>query len=190
MCVWRGQQKDCFIDIMQSVSSAGAVPTSFYYGTIGTLPSGALIGRVPTAVSHAEQALDLGRTPAVGLRSMAVSAASSVLDATAIAAIRCYSPSKPLAHEAIHVYRVRLAHFHLGPVAILEEVEDRLQSRSQPTLDSLISEYWTPTSGWHLNEILAASMSILEEVPATSERDTYIRRWVQYNQDRLRAKAL
>jgi hypothetical protein len=33
-------------------------------------------------------------------------------------------------------------------------------------------------------------MTILEEVPAATERDIYIRRWVQYNLDRERAAAL
>lgn len=34
-----------------------------------------------------------------------------------------------------------------------------------------IRDYWEPTGIWYVQEILATSLSILEEVPAISERD-------------------
>ena len=146
-------------------------------------------GCEPCFAGAAEACLDVGRSEGAGLRSKAVWAAPSIRDATAIAAIRAYSRTAPVPHEAIHVYRVDLKPFHAGPVALIEELRFRLEAGAGD-LQPLARHYWAPTGIWHVQEFIAPSMTILEEVPAATERDVYIRRWVQYNLDRERAVAL
>lgn len=163
---------------------------SFYHGSISTEVSRTLSGRIPEGGGPAGTLLDAGRSASAGLRSTAVWAAGSVVDATAIASIRAWLPRQPVPYETIRVYRVEIAPFHLGPVAIIDELQERLKQQPGGSLDSLVREYWAPTGVWHLTEFLASSLSIVQEVRATSERDTYIRRWVHYNQDRRRAETL
>lgn len=57
-------------------------------------------------------------------------------------------------------------------------------------VEQLIHQYWKPTATWHIQEFIAPTRRVLEAVTAATERDVYIRRWVQYNQDRQRAEAL
>ena len=162
---------------------------AFYYGTNGTVAPGTMLGpRSPDVPVMA--ALDARRPSGVGDRSTAAWAAASIKDATAIAAIRCYSRAAPVPHEAIHVYRVQLSPFHAGPLAVITELRDRLDGAPESPVEALIQQYWRPTGIWHLRELLAASLTVLEEVPATSECDVYIRRWVHYNQDLERARTL
>lgn len=117
-------------------------------------------------------------------------AALSIQDATAIAAIWSYSRTAPVPHEAIRVYRVEIEPFHIGPVAIIAELRAQLETGGAMSLDLLVRQYWEPTGIWHVQEVLAPSMTVLQQVPAATERDIYIRRWVQYNQDRERVAAL
>lgn len=163
------------------------MPTEYYWGTLA--PLGAPVHAIPSSPGGAEACLDVGRPEGVGLRSKAVWAASSIRDATAIAAIRSYSRAIPVPHEAIHVYRVELQPFHLGPVAVIDELRARLATGAG-NLELLARQYWEPTGTWHIQEFVAPSMTVLEEVPAATERDVYLRRWVQYNLDRERAAAL
>ena len=121
---------------------------------------------------------------------IAVSAALSIKDATAIAAIRSYSHSAPVPHEAIRVYRAQLVPFHIGPVALIAELQNRLAGGRGAQVQAVIREYWEPTGTWHLQEVLTPSLTVIEEVPVTSERDVYKLRWVQYNQDCDRAQFL
>lgn len=100
-------------------------PTEYYWGTLLQVVAGAVVEPSPAAVGCAEAHLDAGRSVDSGLRSKAVWAAPSVRDATAIAAIRSYSQSAPVPHEALRVYRVDLQPFHLGPVAIIDEMQAR-----------------------------------------------------------------
>jgi hypothetical protein len=167
----------------------GPLPTEYYWGSLAQVAGGVTRAPDPIIAGSPEACLDVGRSEGVGLRSRAVWAASSIRDATAIAAIRSYSRTVPVPHEAIHVYRVDLHPFHLGPVGILDEVRARLETAAG-NLELLVRQYWEPTGTWHIQEFLAPSMKILEEVPAATERDVYIRRWVQYNLDRERAAAL
>jgi hypothetical protein len=92
-------------------------------------------------------------------------------------------------HEAIHVYRVDLQPFHVGPVAIIDELRARLEAGAG-SLALLVRHYWERTGMWHIQEVVAPSMTVLKEVPAATERDIYIRRWVQYNLDPEQAAAL
>lgn len=57
-------------------------------------------------------------------------------------------------------------------------------------MEQLVCQYWEPTAAWHIQELIAPSLRVLEKVPTATERDVYIRRWVQYNQDRQRAEVL
>ena len=107
-----------------------------------------------------------------------------------MAAIRSYSRSTPVPHEAIRVYRAQLVPFHIGPVAIIRELQNRLAAGRAAQVGPIIREYWEPTGIWYLQEVLAPSLTVLEEVPATTERDIYKLRWVQYNQDCERAQVL
>ena len=167
----------------------GSLPTEYYWGTLAQVAVGLTRAHDPDAAGGAETCLDIGRSEGAGLRSKAVWAASSIRDATAIVAIRAYSRTAPVPHEAIHVYRVDLRPFHVGPVAVIEELRARLE-RGAGNFGPLAQNYWVPTGTWHIQEFIAPSMSILEEVPAATERDVYIRRWVRYNLDRERAVAL
>ena len=117
-------------------------------------------------------------------------AASSIRDAMAITAVRAHSRSASVPHEALHVYRVRLVPVHIGPLAAIDVLQGRLETAAAGAIEKLIREYWSPTGIWHLQEIVAERLTILEEVPATSERDIYLRRWVHYNLDRARAETL
>ena len=146
------------------------------WGTLLGVVAGAVLEPSRAAVSSAETCLDAGRSVDAGLRSKAVWGASSIRDATAIAAIRSYSLTAPLPHETIRVYRVDLQPFHVGPVAIIDEVQARLEAGAV-NVEQLACEYWKPTATWHLQECIAPSLRVLEEVPAATERDVYIRRW-------------
>lgn len=160
----------------------------FYTGTVGAVLGNTIIGPLPWR-PNAERALDEGRTATIGLRSSAVWAALSILDATAITARRAYSRSAPLATPDIHVYRARLVPFHIGPLAVIDVLHERLEAGAgTQAIEPLIREYWRPTDTWHLQEILAESLTILEEVPP--ERAIYLRQWVHYNLDRLHAESL
>jgi hypothetical protein len=166
-------------------------PTNYYYGTIGPAMPGATIAPGYCGWADAEALLNASGPPNGPCRSTAVRAASSKPDAAAIAAIYSYSRTEPVPHDAIHVYRVQLAPFHIGPVALIDELQNRLAAVGGAGLcEALIREYWEPTGIWHVREVLAPSLTILEEVPATSERDVYLRRWVHFNLDGERARAL
>jgi len=76
-------------------------------------------------------------------------------------------------------------------VAVIDVLHERLEAGAEAAaIEPLIREYWNPRETWHLQEILAESLTILEELPTTSERGVYLRRWVHYNLDRERAEAL
>lgn len=94
----------------------------------------------------------------------------------------------PLPHSAIRVYKVRLACFHKAPFAIITRIGECL--KSGVAVEGLVREYWAPTGQWRLNELLAPSFTVLEEVSAASERDTYLPRWVHFNEDCERAQFL
>lgn len=158
----------------------------YYWGTPGRIGAGTVIEPSPDSVDSAEKHLDAGRSIEAGHRSKAVWAASSILDATAMAAIRCYSRTAPVPHEALHIFRVDLQSFHVGPVAIIDELQARMQTGA--SLQPLIREYWQPTTTWHIREFIAPSLTVLEEVSAATEPEVYLRRWVRYNEDRERAK--
>jgi hypothetical protein len=88
------------------------------------------------------------------------------------------------------VYQVQLVPFHTGPVAVIDELQHRLLAGRGGSLEPLIREYWEPMGTWYLQEILAASLTVLKEVPVTTEREVYVRRWVHYNEDCERARSL
>jgi hypothetical protein len=162
----------------------------FFLGTLNQFLPRTALGPGSTSDREAALRLDAGRPATAGLRSAAVWAAGSIRDATAIAAIRAYTPPTAIPYEAIRVYRVELTPFHAGPLVTIEEIRRRLAVGRSESIEALIREYWEPTGTWHIREVIAPSLTILEEVPATSERDVYVRRWVQYNLDRERAGAL
>jgi hypothetical protein len=114
----------------------------------------------------------------------AVVVAWSVRDATVIAAVRfeheADAPVRPL-----RIYRVEAMPFHAGPLAVVEE----LRRRGAPH-ESLVREYWSPSDGWHIQEVLAPSLVVLEEMAPVSQREIYVPRWVLYRQDTERARAL
>jgi hypothetical protein len=159
-----------------------------YYGTLESWVSGAVVGPRASVYSDAETILDGGRSAGAGLRSTAVWAAAGVNEATAIAALRAYKPGAPASHSAIRVYQVQMEPLHTAPVVILEEVQRRLAEGI--AVHSLVEEYWRPTGTWHLKEILARFMLVEEEVRPASEAATYIPRWVWYDEDLERARAL
>jgi hypothetical protein len=152
---------------------------------------GATIAVGYRAWADAEALLVAGGPPSTAPRSTAVGAALSIQDATAIAAIYSYSRTTRVPHDAIHVYRVELVPFHIGPVALIGELQSRLAAgRGRDACEPLVREYWEPTGTWYVQEILAPSLTILEEVPVTSERDVYALRWVHFHLDGERARAL
>jgi hypothetical protein len=164
--------------------------SEFYHGTISAVTPGEAIMPAACTRTDAEATLDGGRQPDAVHRYLSVSAALSIKDATAIAAIRSYSRSAPVSHAAIRVYRVRLVPLHIGPVAVIGELQNRLAAGRAAQVELVIREYWEPTGIWYLQEVLAPSLTVLEEVPAATERDVYKLRWVQYNQDCERAQVL
>lgn len=94
-----------------------------------------------------------------------------------------------VAAAAIRVYKVQLEPFHAGPLAVVEELCRRLQAGAP--LEPLTREYWEPTAGiWHLTEVLAPALTVVEEVPPASEREVYVPRWVLYQRDCDRAQLL
>jgi hypothetical protein len=162
---------------------------AYYWGTLIPMAAGSIVAPSLLPEGSAEAELDAGRSARAGLRAKAVWAAASIRDATAIAAIRAYSRTAPVPHEALRVYHVDLQPFHLGPVAIIDELRARLET-GVGGCEPLVRHYWMPDTTWHIQEFIAPSMTVLKEVPAGTERDVYIRRWVHYNQDRERAAAL
>lgn len=173
-----------------SEGATHAEPLQFFHGTINPLLPGTTLGRGAVSETESDPWLDTARPAGTAPRSGAIWAARSVRDATAMAAIRAYSPKAAIPHEAIRVYRVELAPSHTGPLAVIQELQRRPQGGRIEAVQALIREYWKPTGTWHIQEVIASSLTILEEVSSTSERDVYVRRWVQYNQDRARAEAL
>lgn len=171
-------------------SPAQAGLPQFFLGTLNQFLPRTALSPGSTSDSEAGLRLDAVRPATAGLRSTAVWAAGSIRDATAIAAIRAYSPSTAIPYEAIRVYRVEITPFHAGPLAVIEEIRRRLAVGRSESIEALTREYWEPTGTWHIQEMIAPSLTVLEEVPATSERDVYVRRWVEYNLDRERAETL
>jgi len=164
--------------------------SEFYYGTVSSVTPGAAITPASPARTDADVILDAGRQPGTIYRCMTVSAALSIKDATAIAAICSYSHSAPVPHTAIRVYRVQLVPLHIGPIAVVGELQNRLAMGRGADLRPIIREYWEPTGTWYLQEVLAPSLNIMAEVPAATEAEVYKLRWVQYNQDCERAQFL
>ena len=168
--------------------SVASRESAFYYGTLVPVVVGSRIGPALGSGSIADVILDAGRMPSAGTKSRAVLAARSVRDATVLAAIRAHTGATALPHSAIHVYRVELAPFHSAPVAVYEEICRRgpLGFGVQP----LVREYWHPTGLWYLQEALARELIVLEEVPAATEADCRIARWIHYSDDCERAESL
>lgn len=158
-----------------------------YYGTTRPLTPGTTIYLRPSPYPRAEVALDVGRSPRIGMRSAAVWAAGTIKEATAIAAIRAHKFSELQSHSTIRVYRVWLAAFHLGPFAILDELQQRMTAGRHAR--DLIQEYWSPEAGWYLKELVAPCLTVAEEVTPASEAETYIPRWVQFSADLERAQS-
>ena len=159
-----------------------------YHGTISPLVPGMTLSPQTYADSGADSILDAARLTKDGLRADVVWAAATVTDATAMAAIRAYKVSPRLPHTSIRVYQVQLAPLHVAPLAILEEVRSRLLRGD--SLQSLVQEYWAPTGHWHLREILAPYLAVGQEIAPASEAQTYVPRWVRYNEDCERAQLL
>lgn len=167
-----------------------AAPTCFYHATVSPVSDGTTLDRGSMRCAAAIALLDAHRPLGMLPRSTSVWAASSIRDATALAAIHSHSRTAPVAHERIRVYRVELTPFHMGPLAVIDELQARLEAASAATIEPLVAEYWAPSGAWHVQELLTHSLTVLEEVPAASERDIYIHRWVHYHQDRERAQSL
>jgi hypothetical protein len=159
----------------------------YFHGSVTPLAIGATIGPPAWTYSEIDRILDAGRVRAP-LKAGSVSAAPSIKDATAIAAIRLYARAQPAPQGSIRVYEVKLEPSHAAPIALYEEL--RIRMLAGASLAPLIREYWLPTGIWQLKEILAPNFTIVRETPPPTERETYVRRWVHYNQDRARARAL
>lgn len=166
--------------------SVASRESAFYYGTLAPVVVGSRIGPALGSGSIADVILDAGRMPSAGTKSRAVLAARSVRDATVLAAIRAHT-NVPR-HSAIHVYRVELAPFHSAPTAVYEEICRR--GLLGFSVEPLVREYWHPTGLWYLQEALAQELIVLEEVPAASEADCLIARWIHYSDDCERAESL
>jgi len=136
----------------------------------------------PSAYPEADKALDAASPNAV-LRSGAVFAAGSIIEATAFAAAQFRVPN----HSTLHVYRIDMAPLHSAPMAVVHELEKRVADGG--VIDQLVREYWNPTGKWHFTEILGTEFTIIEEVPAASEADIYTLRYIRYGQDQDRAKS-
>jgi hypothetical protein len=119
-------------------------------------------------------------------RVAAVPVAGSVRDATVIAAIRFEREPTVNSGLPLRVYRVQGEPFHSGPVAIIEELRQRVHGSRK----GLIGEYWMPSGGWYLWEVLVPSLVVIEEVAPASERETYMPRWLLYGKDVERARTL
>ena len=161
--------------------------TEFYHGTVTALAIGATVQRDSSACTPVDTALDAGRPAGAVRRSGSVSAAMSPEDATAIAAIRAYSRTAPVPHCDLRLYRVQLVPWHEAPLAVLEELECRLATGTDPK--PLIREYWQPTGEWRLKEVLTPSFTVVEAVTPASEAGIRVRRWMDYGKDRDRAHA-
>lgn len=159
-----------------------------YHGTIQSLVPGATLRLDASEHTEADKLLDAGRPTSSGGRSSCVWASPNVREATAIASIHARWRGDSIPHLAIRVYRVRLERFHSGPVAIIEELQQRLLTGAP--VEQLIREYWNPTGAWHVTEVLASHLTVEAEVAPASEAQVYIPRWVWYNEDRKRARAL
>lgn len=158
----------------------------FYVCSNKPLTPGSVVRPETAFYRRGRAILDAGRSgPA---RSMAVSAAETIVGASAIGAIREYSPRAPLRPANIYVYRAELSPFHVGPLALVEALDRG--DFSPFTVERLREEYWAPTMPWHLNEVLGDSATILCEVPSSSERDRYMLQWVEFNRDREQVRAL
>ena len=105
-----------------------------------------------------------------------------------MAAIRAYKVPREVPHSAIRVYQVQIPPIHVAPLAILEEIQNRLMRGD--SVQPLIREYWAPTGHWHLREILAPYLVVEQEIAPVSEAEAYVPRWVQYKEDRERAQVL
>lgn len=131
--------------------------------------------------------LDEGRSPATPRRSASVAVGASLRDATVIAAIRGDESEVAGGASPVRFYRVHVVPTHTAPLAILEELRERMQAGG--ALDPLIREYWQPTGVWHIKEVLAGSLLVIAQVPAVSDREAYVPRWVLYRADRERARS-
>lgn len=97
-----------------------------YRGTIAPLVPGMTLRPQATADSGNDAVLDAGRLTEHGVTAAVVWAASSVKDATAMAAIRAYRVSRRVPHSVIRVCQVQIPPIHVAPLAILEEIQNCL----------------------------------------------------------------
>jgi hypothetical protein len=74
-------------------------------------------------------------------RVAAVPVASSVRDATVMAAIRFEHEPKENSGLPLRVYRVQGEPFHSGPLAVIEELQQHIRG----SRNGLIAEYWRPS---------------------------------------------
>ena len=160
----------------------------FFHGSLRALDVGAVVGAEVRTHDPLDPLLDASRALEHGQRGRAIWVAASIVEATAIAAIQHYPARVP--PEAIFVYRVRLIPFHSGPVALRDALRALPEPGSVDAQARLIDEYWHPSGQWWVREVLTPSMRVLEQVPAASEREIYLTRWVRYNQDRERARGV
>jgi hypothetical protein len=156
-------------------AARGRPGEGLYYGSAAPLAPG-------TGLSG-----DPARAGLTGLErwAAAVVVAWSIRDATVIAAVRFEHEVTAVPAPALRIYRVDAMPFHSGPLAVIQE----LYRRGVPH-DGLVREYWAPSDGWHIQEVLVPSLVVLEEVEPLSQREIYVPRWVLYRQDAERAQAL
>lgn len=166
-----------------------APQADLHYGTTRQLPGGTRLDAELAAHPGLDEAFAAG--PAAGgmeQRVSAVPVALGVRNATAIASIRLERGWTAEAPPRFYVYRVLGEPFHVGPLAVVEELCRRVQTGGP--LESLVREYWKPTGIWYIQEVLVSSLVVIEEVPPASEREIYIPRWVLYREDLERAQML
>jgi len=159
-----------------------------YHGTTNTYEIGQIVVKdsgPSHAISPVDQAFDSQRDPRLGLRQNALYAAANAAWATAYIQAECTFNGRPASE--IHIYKVRMSPFHVGPMAIVDFVRKALNA-GEPT-DALVREYWSPKEPrWHFLEYLGTEFLVLEEVDQvdlTFRAESY-----QYGVDRDRLKRL
>jgi hypothetical protein len=157
------------------------VQDSLYYGTLEALTPGA-----PPPVVADPHALSVD---GMERRLSVVPVAASIRDATVIALIRFEHELSATSSVHLRLYKVQATPLHIGPVAVVEELRQRLGAIGWRG-DGLVQEYWSPSGIWHLREILVSSLVVVEEVAPASDREVYVARWVLYREDAERARLL
>lgn len=68
--------------------------------------------------------------------------------------------------DSIRVYEVAMPIYHKAPFRLIHEMGKRIEAGQ--SVETLVTEYWTPEHGWLFWEYFGPAFQVIREVPAAS----------------------